>query len=89
MKIKTLPALLAGLIALSFVASACTPPPILIKQDIQNEKAVQSFLRLSHSSDEKKLYNYYFRVCDYNPQDQMANCVDSLVLANVHAGSVY
>lgn len=89
MKMNRLPALLAGLIALSFVASACVPPPILIQQDIKNEKSVQRFLRLSHSSDDKKLYNYYFRVCDYGNQDQLANCVDSLVLANVHADSVY
>lgn len=89
MRKNTMRNLLFGLILLTFTTSACAPRPVLIRQEIIGGKSVKHVLVLTHAEDDVELYDYIMRVCNYDGQDRETDCVDSVVLENVLAKSVY
>lgn len=84
------------LAAIAFSGVACTPPKILVAHSYAtSDKSLQTVIQQSGDSvqsangeDEVQLYNVYMRVCDQGQDNTLSRCQDSLLLSNVHPGTI-
>lgn len=70
----------------SFLAVGCASvPKVLFAERTVGDRFVQYY---AVETGEENLYDFHMRVCNMEPNGELVNCVDSLILNNVHAGSL-
>lgn len=70
----------------AFVGSACAMPKVMVGHEFLGASRTTKLV-IQKSAEER--FDTYVRICNLTPDGQELNCVDTLVLSNVNASSVY